>query len=256
MEKSAFLTVAIKAAKQAEEVILRHYSPSVEWKLKPDNTPVSLADTEAEAIIISTIKEAFPDHGFLGEESGDDHSTSGYQWIIDPIDGTKNFIRGIPLFATLIALMKDGEIIVGVSNMPALGEMLYAEKGAGAFREDQPISVSNVATLADAYMCHGGLKYFKKYHSVDALLTLVETAAGHRGFGDAWNYHLVAQGKADLAVEAQNKIWDIAPFVIIIEEAGGKVTDGNGAPITRSSTSTMASNGLVHDAALGIYKQD
>lgn len=254
MNKSEFLTVAIEAAKNAEDIIMKYHSEDLSWDRKSDHSPVSIADTEAEKIIIKTIKSSFPSHNFIGEESGKTDASGGYQWIIDPIDGTKNYIRKIPLFATQIALMKDGEVILGVSNAPALKEMICAEKGKGAFLNENEIFVSKINKLSDSYLCFGGIKYFKRHYYIDALLKLSETTNGYRGIGDFWCYHLVAQGKVDIMVDAEIKIWDFAAAKVIIEEAGGRVTDICGGPITISTSSVIATNGILHNAVVEAFK--
>ncbi len=255
MKKSQFLQVAIEAAKNAEKIILEHYSNNLKWERKSDLSPVTIADTESEKAIIETIKKSFPNHSFLGEESGEDSLTSEYQWVIDPIDGTKNYARQIPLFGTQIALMHHGEIIVGVSNAPALKEMLYAEKGKGAFLNDQKINVSDIQDLSESYLYFGGIKYFRKLGLVDSLVNLSEKAWGHRGVGDCICYHMLAQGKVEIMVEASIKIWDIAALTIIVEEAGGKVTDIEGKPITKDSSTILATNGKFHDLIVGTFKK-
>lgn len=254
MEKSKFLEIAIEAAKNAEKIIMKYYDNSLTWQTKPDLSPVSIADTEAERIIIETIKNSFPGHSFLGEESGNDNVISKYQWVIDPIDGTRNYVRNIPLFTTQIALMEDGEIILGVSNAPAMNEFMFAEKGKGAFLNDAKINVSTVKNLPGSYLSFGGIKHFKKYGYLDSLLKLAESAGGHRGFGDSWSFHLLAQGKIDVMVEAKVKIWDIAAIKIIVEEAGGKVTDINGNKITKNSTSIIATNNYLYNSVLEFFK--
>ncbi|MFZ2188789.1 MAG: inositol monophosphatase family protein [Candidatus Moraniibacteriota bacterium] len=255
MDKSNFLLVALEAAKKAERVIMKYYSDDLKWQKKADQSPVTLADTEAEKIIIETIKNSFPDHSFLGEESGNDNTTSKYQWIIDPIDGTKNYTRKIPLFATQIALLEDGEIILGISNAPAMHEMLFAEKGKGAFFQTEKIHVSNIQNLRDSYCCFGGIKYFKKHDYLGSLLELSKSTSGHRGIGDFWCYHLLAQGKIDIMIEAETKIWDFAALKIIVEESGGKVTDIQGNKITNDTTSIIATNKDLHDSILEIFQR-
>lgn len=253
MDKSEFLLAAVKAAEKAEKIILKYYASNLTWQKKSDLSPVTIADTEAEKIIIETIKSYFPDHAFLGEEFGADNVKSRFQWVIDPIDGTKNFTRKIPLFGTQIALIKDGEIILGVSNAPAVHEMIFAEKGKGAFIQKKSIYVSSIQDLADSYCCFGGIKYFEKYGQLDALLKLTQSTTGHRGIGDCWCYHLLAQGKIDIMVEAEIKLWDIAALKIIVEEAGGKVTDIHGEAITPKTTSIIATNKHLHDSVVEIF---
>lgn len=253
MAKSKFLSTAIQAAKNAEDIILKYYSNRLTWDRKKDKSPVTIADTEAENIIIQTIREEFPDHSFFGEESGDDNTISEYQWIIDPIDGTKNYTHKIPLFATQIALLKNDEIVLGVSNAPALKELVYAEKGAGAYFHKSKTRVSDVNQLSEAYMCFGGIEYFRDTGKLDNLLELVDTTYGHRGIGDFWCYHLLAEGKIDIMIEARTKIWDIAAMKIIVEEAGGKITDICGKHVNKDTTSIIATNGKLHEAVVKFF---
>lgn len=254
MDKSKFLLVAIEAIKKAEKIIMKYYSDDLIWQKKSDSSPVTIADTEAEKIIIKTIKNSFSDHTFLSEESESDNMASKYQWIIDPIDGTKNYTRGIPLFATQIALLRDDEIILGISNAPAMDEMVFAEKGKGAFLQKNKIHVSDVQNLPDSYFCFGGIKYFKKHNYLNSLLKLSETISRNRGIGDFWCYHLLAQGKIDIMIEAETKIWDLAALKIIVEEAGGKMTDIRGREITKNTTSIIATNGKLHNLIVASFK--
>ncbi len=253
MAYSQFLTVALEAVKAAESVINQYYTPQTRATLKPDQSPVTIADQEAELIIRSHVLEYFPNHAILGEESGQSSTDSEYLWIIDPIDGTKNYIRQIPLFATQLALMKDGEVIVGVSNAPAMQELLYAQKGQGAFLNDQPVHVSTVDRLNEAFLSYGSLTCFQKRNALDALLQLENATRGHRGFGDAWAYHLLAQGKVDVVVESAIKIWDVAAASLIVQEAGGQVTDLRGQPLTLATTSLIATNQSLHPVVQEIF---
>ena len=249
-----FLTVALEAAKNAEDIITAYYTgDTMEVELKDDETPVTLADRGAEKAIRETIKQAFPNHGFLGEEYGIEEGDSPYVWIIDPIDATKNYIRKIPIFGTQIALMKGEELILGVSNAPLLNELLYAEAGNGAFLNGKPITVSSVTQLEDAMVCHGGLNWFVEKGTFPGIYNLITDAARTRGFGDFYMYHLVASGRADAAVEAAISIWDIAAITVIMREAGGKVTDIHGQPITKDTVSLIATNGVLHDAVLNYF---
>jgi histidinol-phosphatase len=256
MQNSKFLTVALEAARKSEKIIMKHFREGIETRLKEDGTPVAVADVEAENIILQTIKKHFPDHGFLGEESGrsgQDHG-SGYLWVIDPIDSTKNYERGMSAFATQIALMKDNELVLGVSNAPALGELMYAEKNRGAYLNENRIRVSSLKNIPNTFMSFGGLKYFDKQNKMSPLISLSKDTRGSKGFGDFWSYHLLAQGKIDIMIEAGTKIWDIAACKVIVEEAGGKVTDLNGESINTDTTSVLATNGLIHDKILKYFK--
>ncbi|MBP9700397.1 inositol-phosphate phosphatase [Candidatus Woesebacteria bacterium] len=247
MSQSQYLQVALQAIKEAEEVITKYYSDEIRVTLKADRTPVTIADQEAEKIIRTRIHDAFPDHRILGEERGSDDTQSPFLWIIDPIDGTKNYMRKVPLFSSLLALMKDGEVILGVSNAPALGELAYAEKGQGTFVNGQKVHVSTIANIADAYLCFGSIGSFEKTHQLPSLLKIENATLAHRGIGDFWCYHLLAQGKVDIMVEAQTKLWDIAAVSILVQEAGGHVTDMNGNPVNESTTSIIATNKLLHE---------
>ena len=251
---SDFLTVAINAAKNAEDIITKYYNEStLKVELKSDETPVTRADTEAEKAIRETIKNAFPDHGFLGEEFGTEVGTSPYTWIIDPIDATKNYIRKIPIFGTQIALMKNDDLVLGISNAPLLNELLYAEVGKGAFLNGEPIQVSNVSQPSDAMICHGGLKWFVEKGTFSGIYNLINDTARSRGFGDFYMYHLVASGRVDVVVEAAISIWDIAAITVIVREAGGMVTDIQGQDISKQTDSLIATNGNLHSPALNYF---
>jgi len=252
---SQFLKVALEAAKNAEEIITAYYTDdAMNVELKEDETPVTIADRGAEKVIRETIKQAFPDHGFLGEEYGIEEGDSPYVWIIDPIDATKNYIRKIPIFGTQIALMKGKELILGVSNAPLLNELLYAEAGNGAFLNGEPIQVSDVAHPKGAMVCHGGLKWFVEKGTFPGVYNLINDAARTRGFGDFYMYHLVASARVDAVVEAAISIWDIAAATVIVREAGGKVTDIQGQPITKDTASLVATNEVLHNTVLDYFK--
>ncbi len=249
-EQSEFLKVGLRAVKEAEKILLKYFDEGdLGERTKADNTPVTKADVESQKVIIDTIRNSFPDHKFLGEEDTEkvDLSKEEFIWIVDPIDGTKNYIRKNPLFGTLVGLMHNGEMILGISNSPVLGELMYAEKGAGAYLNGQLVRVSPINQVSEAALSFGGLKYFDKLNKIDNLVKLSKDAKGARGIGDSWSFHLVAQGKIDIMVDAQTFIWDIAALSLIIEEAGGKVTDISGNPLNLSSTSAIATNGLIHD---------
>lgn len=249
-----FLTVALDAAKNAEEILLSYYNAdTLDVAFKPDETPVTRADTESEKAIRETIKQTFPDHGFLGEEYGIEKGDSPYVWIIDPIDATKNYIRKIPIFGTQIALMKDKELILGVSNAPLLNELLYAEVDKGAFLNDKPIKVSEVSQPSDAMVCHGGLNWFIEKGTFAGVYDLIKIAARTRGFGDFYSYHLVASSRADVVTEAAISIWDIAAITVIVREAGGSVTDIQGKEVTTETDSLIATNGILHRTVLDYF---
>lgn len=249
-KKSKFLKVAIEAIKRAEEVILKYYKENMEANIKGDLSPMTRADVESEKEIIAIIKSQFPGHGFLGEESVKDIKKERYLWIIDPIDGTMNYVRRIPLFATQLALMKDGELILGVSNAPALKELMYAQKGGGAYCNGRRVRTSGIKDLNKSYMLFGGVEQFTRYNLLKNLVSLANNTQGHRGIGDFWSYHLLAQGKADIMIEARTKIWDIAALKVIVEEAGGKMTDIKGGQVGLNTSSILATNGKLHQTVL------
>lgn len=255
MAASPYLQVGIDAVKQAEAVILRYVNQDIRAELKADQSPVTVADREAEDIIKQVISEKFPEHTFFGEEGEKTNllNHKGFTWIIDPIDGTKSYLRKNPLFATQLALMHDGELIVGISNAPLLKELLYAEKGNGCYANGNPIHISDVETIPDAYASFGSLKYFTKSHKVEPLLELAETVTWARGVGDFWSYHLIAQGKLDIMVEADTKLWDIAALTVIVQEAGGRITQLDGSPIDHTATTALATNGKLHQQVLEIF---
>ena len=248
-----FLDVALKAAHAAEDIVLTYFGKDIDVTLKSDQSPVTIADKEAEKVIVDTIRATFPDHGFLGEETGTTASQAEYTWIIDPIDGTRNFIRGVPLFGTLIALMKDNEVILGVSNMPVLRELIHAEKGKGAYKDGVRLSVSSKKTLGEAYLSYGGISQFIKQDMLPQLLSIVGETGRNRDFGDCWQYHLLAEGKIDIVVDHKVKIWDVAPAKIIVEEAGGTFTDKDGNSLGKGTFVAVATNGLLHAQTLGKF---
>lgn len=244
------LAAAVEAARAAGDVALKYYRSSFDVTLKADRTPVTQADREAEAIIVETLGRAFPDVGVLGEEFGV-RGAQGRRWIIDPIDGTKNFVRRIPFWATLIALEEEGEITVGVIHNPVTGELYTARRGGGARLNGAPIHVSTVSELGDAQLIHAGLSLLRRAGHWDGFVRLVDATGRQRGFGDYLGYGLVAEGKAEIYAEADLKPWDLAAAKILVEEAGGRFTDFAGAPTIYTGTA-LATNGRLHDRVLEI----
>src|SRR3989338_1906742 len=221
MNKSEFLLVGLEAIRKAEKAILSYYKKqNYKLVLKSDKTIVTLADIEAEKIIVSTIKKYFSDHGFLGEEKGWQNKNASYQWVIDPIDGTSNFVHRLPFFGTELALFYCGKIILGISNAPLLGELMFAERQKGSYLNGKRVHVSKISKFSDAYVSFGGVKHFEKSDKLKELAEYCRWSRTARGFGDFWSHHLVAQGKIDSMAEAKVKIWDIAAAAIIVEEAG------------------------------------
>lgn len=254
MQKSKYLKTGIRAVEEAEKVILKYFDTDLNIETKKDGSPVTIADKQAEQVIREIISESFPDHGFVGEEFGETGGESEFSWIIDPIDGTKNFSHGIPFFSTEVALLKGNEIILGISNAPALKKFVFAEKNQGAYtKSGKKLNVSSVSNLKDAFISTGGLKHFEKMGKVKEFQEIGEKCLGMKGFGDSWSYHFVAEGKLDVVLEAKVRIWDIAAISIIVEEAGGKVTDLKGNSISLSSKSILASNKVLHQEILNYF---
>lgn len=247
------LNTAIDAAKAAGEIALHYFRTNLTIETKADRTPVTRADRECESRIVEILSERFPDIGFLGEEHGERLGKRNARWIIDPIDGTKNFIRGIPFFATLIALEEDGEITAGVMSAPAINDLLYAQKGQGAFANGKPVQVSAVSELRDAMLIHGGLKDLKARPCWRSFLQLVDGTARQRGFGDALGHSVVICGQAEVVLEPEIKPWDVAATKIIVTEAGGRFSDFAGSPSIYTG-SAVISNGRVHEAVVKILQ--
>ena len=248
------LRSALEASSCAEELVMRYYREGITVEQKADSTPVTIADREAEALIKKMLLANFPNHGFLGEETGRAQSASDCLWVIDPIDGTKNFVRHIPLFGILIGLMEHGVCTLGVSNVPGMQETLWGQKEIGAFMNDTPIRVSDVASLRESMISLGGMKNLAALGGGRGLMALIEQAARIRAFGDTYPYNLVASGRLEAVVEVGIKIWDIAAPVAIIEAAGGKCTDIHGELISVETTSIVASNGSIHDELLKLFR--
>ncbi|MBI3029296.1 MAG: histidinol phosphate phosphatase [Candidatus Rokubacteria bacterium] len=247
------LEVAVEAARAGGEVGLKYFRRGVEVTLKPDRSPVTQADREAEQVIVEVLGRAFPEHGFLGEELGA-RGSKEVRWIVDPIDGTRNFVRGIPIWAVLIALEERGEVTAGVILNPVSGELWTARKGQGAFLGGERLRVSEVSSLERATLIHASLNLIRRSGHWDAFTRLVDATDRQRGFGDFMCYTVVAEGKADVAVEAPDlKPWDLAPVKVLVEEAGGRFTDFAGTPSIYSGTA-LASNGRLHDAALSLIR--
>ena len=247
------LAAAVEAARAAGEIALRYYRGGFEVTIKPDQTPVTQADREAERAITAILGRAFPDWGFLGEEFGEAGARET-RWIIDPIDGTKNFVRGIPFWAVLIGLEERGEITTGVVFNPVTDELYTARKGEGAFANGRRIRVSDCARMKDATLLHSSLSLLRGTPTWNGLIRLVDSVNRTRGFGDYYGYGLVADGKAEIYVEVDLKPWDIAPVKILVEEAGGRLTDFSGRP-TIYDGRVVASNGHLHDEALRLLNE-
>lgn len=247
MQTGPFLEAALAAAAAAEAVINRFYRQALDVRLKSDESPVTEADVGAERAIREIIETRFPTHGFYGEETGRARADAEYLWLVDPIDGTKSFVRGYPFFSTQIALMHGGRVITGVSNAPAFGERAWAERGGGAWLDGQRLEVSTVGRLEDATLSTGNLRTLARGAGWQGLGRLVSRVNRIRGYGDFYHYHLLAAGRIDAVVESDVNILDVAALTLIVEEAGGRFTDLQGRPVGLDTTSVLATNGPLHD---------
>jgi histidinol-phosphatase len=250
MAHSEFLATALEAAQAGAEVIRRYYQRNLQVTLKADKSPVTQADVETEQVIRAIIGQRFPTHGFYGEETGQSSLDAEYLWLVDPIDGTKAFVREYPFFSTQIALMHRGRLIAGVSSAPVYGELAYAEVDRGAWLNEQPLKVSDIATIETAAISASNLKTLASGPRWARFGQLVARAQRIRGYGDFLHYHLLAAGKIDVVIESDVNILDIAPLAVIVEAAGGKFTDLEGRGLDLKTTSVLATNGKLHETVL------
>ncbi len=233
----AELVFALDICEEAGRRALRYFEAGVEVDQKEDGTPVTRADREIERMLREAIESKFPDDGILGEEELEKtafikpQSESGgkepgtRRWIVDPIDGTYNFARGIPIFSTLIAFEEDGDIVAGVIYNPCYNDLFWAERGKGAFKNGERLMTSEINTLTEAHFCFGGMDRIMNYGYWDAFTQLVQRTRRQRGFGDYLGFAMVFEGKAEAMLEVGVKPWDLAPMKIVVEEAGGVFMD-------------------------------
>ena len=248
---SPFLEAALEAARAADAVVRAHYRKNFAVRIKADATPVTEVDEAAEAAVKAVLMKHFPDHGFYGEEGGKSNADAEYLWLVDPIDGTKAFVRGYPMFSTQIALMHRGELVLGVSSAACwnggAGETCYAEHGQGAWivgdNGPERLQVSGVEALPQATLSLGNLAQLAVSPSWARLGTVIPQLHRIRGYADFLHYHLLASGRIDAVVETNVNILDIAALVVIVREAGGSFTQLDGAPVTLATTTVLASNG-------------
>src|SRR5580704_16194756 len=254
MHPSPELQAALDAAEQAASIARSLFQHNIEVRIKADKSPVTEADVRCEIAIREVLEARFPAHGFFGEETGSRGADAESLWLVDPIDGTKAFVREYPMFSTQIALMRRGEIVLGVSSAPVYGELSFAERGCGAYLNGKPMTVSQVATIESAALSSGNMKTLATGSQWTRYGALIAQVSRVRGYGDFLHYHLLASGKIDAVIETDVNILDIAACVAIVNEAGGRFTELSGAPITLESTSVLATNGHMHApilAALG-----
>jgi histidinol-phosphatase len=237
---------------ETDSLALGHFDAGVSASLKADRTLVTRADTEVEAAIRERIADRFPDHGLTGEEFGADGDDAATGWVIDPIDATNNFVRGIPVFATLLACRVDGELVLGLVSAPAMGERWWATRSGGAWRRrrgvDRRMRVSSVSRAAEAQLLYG------RALSLGGRVAEASRATWRdRGFGDFWGHMLVAGGSAEAMVEDGVAPWDMAAPYVVVTVAGGRMTDLDGTP-SWTQPQLLTSNGLVHDEVLALLR--
>ncbi|MGZ8604261.1 MAG: inositol monophosphatase family protein [Actinomycetota bacterium] len=242
------LTFANELADEAGRIALSYFRGSFDVRTKADDTPVTEADLAIEAMVRTAIRERFPDDAVLGEEGGAE-GAAARRWIVDPIDGTKNFADGIQVWATLIALAVDERPVLGLVNAAALGERYEAVTGQGARMNGEPIAVSGVDRLDRACVLHAGLSDWLDGDQGGQLLEVLREARRNRAFGDFWGHVLVARGSADVCFEPELATWDWAALTVVVKEAGGRMTRFDGGPLAHGG-SVLTSNGVLHDELL------
>ena len=250
-ELRIWLDVALAACDEADVIARAHFRRDLQIETKPDRSLVTQADTAIERMIRERLLDAFPDHGLVGEEYGTQAGDASVRWYIDPIDGTHNYIRGVPLFGTLLAVERDGEMQAAVLSAPALDERWWAWRAGGAWARNRGeaarrIHVSGVTTLGDAQVLYGSGRDIAASGRAPGFDALLGDAWRERGFGDFWGYALVAEGAAEAMIEVDLKAWDAAAPLLLVEEAGGRATDFEGRRAVDSGT-FLASNGHLHE---------
>ncbi|HUP48262.1 MAG TPA: histidinol-phosphatase [Thermoanaerobaculia bacterium] len=247
------LALALALADAADAITMKFFgAPDLAVRAKNDLSPVSEADEAAERAMRDLLRQQRPADGILGEEFGTT-GTTDRRWILDPIDGTRNYVRGVPVFATLIALEERGRLTTGVVSAPAMKRRWRAARGDGAFCNGNRIRVSTVASLHHAFIGYDSITDFDPLGLESRFLDLLRACDRSRGFGDFWTHMLVAEGAIDLAIEPKVALWDVAPVQVIVEEAGGRFTTLSGRP-DADGGSGVSSNGILHDAALGFFR--
>ena len=246
------LDAMVEAARAGGAVALEHYRRGFSVTLKADRSPVTEADREAERAIVGVLRARCPDHGALGEELGESGPRER-RFIVDPIDGTRNFVRRIPTWAVLVGLEEDGVVTAGVIYQPTSNVLHTAWRGAGAWRDGERIRVSPVDALDRALVVHSSVNFLKRRKYLDGFLHLADRTQVQRGFGDFSAYLWVAEGQGEIALSTTVKAWDVAALKVVVEEAGGRVTDMDGNAGIYGST-VFASNGTLHDAALAALR--
>ncbi|MGI9106872.1 MAG: histidinol-phosphatase [Pyrinomonadaceae bacterium] len=254
-ELEALLEFAVALAHGAGEITLKHFRRPFTAERKADGSFVTEADREAERFIRAGIEEQFPHDSILGEEEDTRAGSSGRQWIIDPIDGTYSFVHGVPLYGVMIALESAGETLLGVVNLPALGDLVYAARGLGCFWNNVAARVSATSTLEDALLLATDFGTCERYGFGAAARRLEQSVGARRTWGDCYGHVLVATGRADVMLDPVMNVWDCAALQPIIEEAGGTFTDWHGRRTIRGGNA-ISTNGALFQSVLAVVKQE
>lgn len=249
---AGMLEFALQAAQEAGAVALRYFQTGTSVETKADRSPVTAADRDAESVLRSVIAASYPDHGILGEEFGES-GPQDRRWVIDPIDGTKSFICGVPLWATLLSFEENGRPIVAACVFPALGLYLAAQEGLGAFHTSGRCTVSPCLTLDEATICHGSAVSMRDRGKLEGLLRLGERALATRTWCDAYGHALVALGRVEAMLDPAVNHYDISAMDLIVREAGGRFTDFSGVPGLHREA--VSSNGELHDEIIGAFQR-
>ncbi len=239
-----------KIVKESSEITHKYFKPDgIKSRLKKDNSPVTIADLKCEGFLLKKIKAKYPSHDILSEENGIHENGSEFRWIIDPIDGTKNFMRGYPFWGTLLAVEYKGEVVSGVISMPEIGIFVYASKGKGCYVNNKRVKVSKIEKFNESYIIYNGLKYISKQSYYYNFIKLVSSCYYSRGFGDCHGHYFIISGMAEILIDPMVAPYDIAATKICVEEAGGKLTDINGNSLIYGGNAVIT-NGLVHNRVL------
>jgi len=248
-----YLDFALDAAWQAGHITLGHFQTGIRPERKSDDSPVTIADKQAEQKLRELIGRYWPDHGIIGEEFGQQAGKTNLTWTIDPIDGTKSFVQGVPLYAVLIALTDGTRPLVGVAHFPALNETIYASQGGGCYWNGRRTQVSAVKTMKDAVLLASEINAFEKNGKEAAWNRLIKASYFQRTWGDAYGYALVATGRAEVMLDPWMAVWDCGPLQVILEEAGGTFTDWQGNATIYAGES-LATNGLLFDDVMSLVR--
>jgi histidinol-phosphatase len=245
----AFVDVAREAARAGGAAAMAHFAPGIAFRTKADSTWVTDADDAAEQAILGCIRGAFPDHRILSEESGRHGEDGHHEWLVDPLDGTRGFVRGGPFWGALVALRCDGEVLAGAMSLPVSGDLYWAGRGLGAYHDGEPLRLSTVDTWAEATLSLGEVQQILGSAVASGAIELARTAASVRAYGDVGSAKMVLDGKAEVFLECGVKPWDLGPYPVLFSEAGGRATDlAGGARFDDGSA--VFSNGALHDVVL------